>query len=329
MNYYYVLPKELIAQEPVYPRNSSRLMVLSPKGIEHRHFKDLPRYLKKGDVLVVNNTKVLPVRLRGRKPTGGKVEVTLLKELSKGLWNCLVKGRVGGGSRVYFKNYEAEIYREEGERYFKIKFKDVEPWNLIKTCGETPLPPYIKRKVALEEYQTVYAEVPGSVAAPTAGLHFTRELLEELKRRGVRLAKVTLHIGPGTFLPVDASKVSEYKIDPEFYAISEETAETINSAERVIAVGTTTVKALESASENGIVKPGSGWSDLFIYPPYTFRSRIDGLITNFHLPGSTLLMLVSAYAGWDRIREAYEEAVEKRYRFYSFGDAMLILKCSS
>jgi S-adenosylmethionine:tRNA ribosyltransferase-isomerase len=327
MDYRYELPRELIAQRPAEPRSSSRLMVLSPSNIEHTVFGELPRYLREGDVLVLNNTKVLPVRLVGRKPTGGRVEVTLVSELGGRRWKCFVKGRVGRGGRILFDGAEAEIVRAERST-FEIVFSECDPRELIRERGEPPLPPYIKNKVPLDQYQTVYAEVPGSVAAPTAGLHFTPELLSEIRKRGVEIARVTLHIGPGTFLPVKADTPEAHKMEPEYYSIDHENAERINAAERVIAVGTTTVKALESASENGVVCPRSGWSSLFIYPPYTFRSRIHGLLTNFHLPGSTLLMLVSAYAGWERILEAYNEAVKRRYRFYSFGDAMLILKCS-
>ena len=328
MDYYYELPKELIAQRPLEPRSSSRLMVVHPEKIEHRVFRDLPGYLRKGDVLVLNNTKVLPVRLVGRKATGGRVEVTLLKETGRGRWECFVKGRIGRGGRVFFNGAEAEITRSNRPGRFEIVFRGRDPLRLIREHGEAPLPPYIKRKVSLEQYQTVYAEVPGSLAAPTAGLHFTPEMLRELRGKGVKISVVTLHIGPGTFLPVRAERPEEHRMEPEYYSIDRENVEAINSAERVIAVGTTTVKALESASKNGTVRPHSGWSSLFIYPPYTFRSRIHGLLTNFHLPGSTLLMLVSAYAGWDRILKAYNEAVKRRYRFYSFGDAMLILRCS-
>ena len=326
MDYHYELPKELIAQEPAHPRSSSRLMVLS-SGIEHRVFSDLPQYLRKGDVLVINNTKVLPFRLSGRKTTGGRVEVTLLKELSPRTWRCMVKGKVGMGARIFINGSEAEITREK-DREFTIRFTKSDPWKLIDEQGTAPLPPYIKNKVSLDQYQTVYAEVPGSVAAPTAGLHFTPDLLRRIREKGVEIARITLHVGPGTFLPVRAEEIRDHRMEPEYFFIDEKNAETINAADRVIAVGTTTVKALESASKNGVLRPCSGWSSLLIYPPYTFRSRIHGLLTNFHLPGSTLLMLVSAYAGWDRILRAYKEAVKRRYRFYSFGDAMLILKCS-
>jgi S-adenosylmethionine:tRNA ribosyltransferase-isomerase len=328
MDYHYELPKELIAQEPMTPRSSSRLMVLSPGEMLHRCFSDLPRYLRRRDVLVLNNTKVLPVRLEGRKITGGKIEVTLIKEVAPRRWRCFVRGRVGRSAKVFFNSAEAQISREGGERSFVIRFTECDPLVIIKEHGEAPLPPYVKHKVPLENYQTVYAEISGSIASPTAGLHFTPELLRDIEKKGVEIAKVTLHIGPGTFLPVNVRNIEGHRMEPEFYMIDEENAERINAAERVIAVGTTTVKALESASKNGMVLPQSGWSRLFIYPPYKFKSRIHGLLTNFHLPGSSLLMLVSAYSGWDRIMEAYKRAIKERYRFYSFGDAMLILKCS-
>lgn len=328
MDYHYELPRELIAQEPAHPRSSSRLMVLSPSGVEHMLFTAMPRYLRRGDVLVINNTKVIPVRLTGRKSTGGRVEVTLLREVSPGLWTCLVKGKVGSGARIFIDGIEAEVARRKDGTGFVVRFIDADPWRLIREKGEAPLPPYIKRKVPLEYYQTIYAEVPGSVAAPTAGLHFTPKLIRRIKDKGVEIARVTLHVGPGTFLPVKVKRIEEHRMEPEYFSVDQKNAETINAAERVIAVGTTTVKALESASKNGVVYPRSGWSSLFIHPPYSFRSRIHGLLTNFHLPGSTLIMLVSAYAGIDRIIESYREAVKRRYRFYSFGDAMLILKCS-
>jgi S-adenosylmethionine:tRNA ribosyltransferase-isomerase len=325
MDYDYDLPRELIAQQPASPRSSARLMVLSPRGIEHRLFRELPEYLEKGDALVLNNTKVLPARLRGRKATGGRVEVTLLRELGEQRWRCLVKGRVGSEAEVYFPGGAVGRVIKGSEGY-EIVFEGCDARELMLRQGEPPLPPYVKSRVPLERYQTVYARVPGSIAAPTAGLHFTPGLLRKIKEKGVKIAYVTLHIGLGTFAPV-RTRVEEHRMEPEYYVIDEENAQVINEAERVIAVGTTTVKTLESASRNGEVSPASGWSDLFIYPPYRFRARIHGLITNFHLPKSTVLMLVCAYAGRDRIFKAYREAVKLGYRFYSFGDAMLILKC--
>lgn len=326
MDYDYALPRELIAQQPASPRSSARLMVLSSRGIEHRFFRELPGYLERGDVLVLNNTKVLPARLRGRKATGGRVEVTLLGKLGERRWRCLVKGRVGDKAEVRFPGGARGMLGKSREG-FEIVFEGCDAMELMLRHGEPPLPPYVKKPVPLERYQTVYAKVPGSVAAPTAGLHFTPGLLRRIKEKGVKIAYVTLHIGLGTFAPV-RTRVEEHRMEPEYYVIDEENAGVINEAERVIAVGTTTVKALESASRDGEVSPASGWSDLFIYPPYRFRARIHGLVTNFHLPRSTVLMLVCAYAGRDRIFKAYREAVRLGYRFYSFGDAMLILKCS-
>lgn len=323
-HYDYALPRELIAQQPASPRSSSRLMVLSPEGIEHRIFTELPEYLGKGDVLVLNNTKVMPARLMGVKATGGRVEVTLLREISERRWRCLVKGRVANGAEVFFRGgAKGRIIKENS---IEIVFNGCNPGKLMLEYGEAPLPPYVKNKVPLEHYQTVYARVPGSVAAPTAGLHLTPELLNEIKKKGVKTAYVTLHIGLGTFSPVKTQRLEEHRTEAEYFTIEASDASIINRARRVIAVGTTTVKALESASSDGEVKPTSAWSELFIHPPYQFKSRIHGLITNFHLPKSTLLMLVCAYAGRERIFKAYRKAVKHRYRFYSFGDAMLIFK---
>lgn len=315
-SYDYDLPKAFIAQESASPKSSSKLMVLG-SNIEHRIFEDLPEYLEKGDVLVLNNTKVIPARLRGLKATGGKVEVTLVKELEENRWRCLVKGKLAQGAEVFFKGgAKGRIIKNE------IAF-NCDPMTLMREQGEAPLPPYVKNMVPLEHYQTVYAMIPGSVAAPTAGLHFTPELLQELRGKGVETAFVTLHIGPGTFAPV-RKQLAGHRMEAEYFTIGESDARAINKARRVIAVGTTTVKALESASFNGDIRPISGCSELFIYPPYRFKSRIHALITNFHLPRSTLLMLVCAYAGRERILHAYMEAVKRAYRFYSFGDAMLI-----
>ena len=330
-DFYYDLPKELIAQTPLEDRSSSRLLVLDKKtgGIEHRVFTDIKKYLKPGDCLVINDTKVIPARLIGeRKNTGAKVEVLLLKRMNDGRWETLVKpGRKARpGDRIIFGGglLEAEISEvlEEGNRLVKFRFDGIFE-EILDKLGQMPLPPYITEKLKdKNRYQTVYA------AAPTAGLHFTNELLAEIEGMGVDIARLTLHVGLGTFRPVKVDKIEEHKMHSEFYRIDEETAEKINSAKekgcRVIAVGTTSCRTLESvADENGRVSAKSGWTDIFIYPGYKFK-LVDNLITNFHLPESTLIMLVSALAGKENIMKAYEEAVKERYRFFSFGDAMFI-----
>jgi S-adenosylmethionine:tRNA ribosyltransferase-isomerase len=321
----YSLPKGLIAQVPKSPRHASKLMVLGDEGIEHRFFQDLKDYLNKGDVLVLNDTRVIPARLCGRKRTGGRVEITLLREMDHGYWRCLAKGgRLASSTEVYFDHgVKGTLTRENGA--FVMSFHgEIEPGQIIHQLGQAPLPPYIKRRVPLEQYQTVYARHPASVAAPTAGLHFTETLLQELKDKGVELAYITLHIGLGTFAPVRARNIAEHRMEPEYFEVSAECCRTIRRGKRIIAVGTTTIKALESACDDNGLHPAHGWSNLFIYPYYEFKSPVDALLTNFHLPRSTLLMLVSAYAGRERILRAYREAVRRSYRFYSFGDAMLI-----
>lgn len=322
----YSLPKGLIAQAPRSPRHSSRLMVLEGDGYEHRLFQDLKDYLGKGDVLVLNDTKVIPARLCGRKRTGGRVEITLLRDMDHGHWRCLAKGgRLAPSTEVYFDHgVKGTLTRENGG--FAMSFHgEIEPGQIMRQLGQTPLPPYIKRRIPLEQYQTVYARHPASVAAPTAGLHFTETLLQELKDKGVELAYITLHIGLGTFAPVRTRNIAEHRMEAEYFEVSAECCRTINSGKRIIAVGTTTVKALESACDDDGLHPAKGWSNLFIHPPYEFKGPVDMLLTNFHLPKSTLLMLVSAYAGRERILQAYREAVRRSYRFYSFGDAMLII----
>lgn len=322
----YSLPKGLIAHVPKSPRHASRLMVLGDEGIEHRVFQDLKDYLNKGDVLVLNDTKVIPARLRGRKRTGGKVEITLLKEIVDGYWRCLAKGgRLASSTEIYFDhNIGGTLTRENGA--FTISFDDeIEPGHIMRQLGQAPLPPYIKGRVPLERYQTVYARHPASVAAPTAGLHFTETLLQELKDKGVKLAYVTLHIGLGTFAPVRARNIAEHRMEAEYFEVSADCCRTIRRGKKIIAVGTTTLKALESACDDDGLHQAQGLSNLFIHPPYEFKSPVDALLTNFHLPRSTLLLLVSAYAGRERILRAYREAVRRSYRFYSFGDAMLII----
>ncbi len=333
----FALPPELIAQSPARPRDAARLLVLdrTAGAFAHLIFRDLPRRLRPGDVLVLNDTKVLPARLRGRRPTGGPVEVLLLRPMSDGPWETLVKpGRkVRRGDRLTFASGVLEgVIGErtgEGTRMIALEHQgDLLP--ILQKIGEMPTPPYITRRLEdPHDYQTVFARVPGAVAAPTAGLHFTASLLEEIRRRGVEVAYLTLHVGLGTFRPVRVDEVARHRMDAEVYEIGVETAATINRARgrggRVVAVGTTCVRALESAAgHDGTVRAGSASTNLFIAPGYQFRIA-GAMVTNFHLPKSTLLMLASAFAGRERLLEAYAEAVRQRYRFYSFGDAMLIV----
>jgi len=326
----YHLPRELIAQEPLARRDASRLMVLRGDVIEHRIFREIVDYLERGDLLVFNNSRVIPARLRGRKQTGGRVELLLVKELEHNLWECMYRGRLREGTSLSFaRGISARVESiRQGQAVVRFAGGDIK--RAMREIGEVPAPPYIKRRVREEEYQTVYASRNGSVAAPTAGFHFTRELLEELRSRGVEFAFITLHVGPGTFLPVREEEVERHRMHEEQFEIPHREAERINLAleegRRVFAVGTTTVRALESAFSGGRVEPGVASTTLFIYPGYEFRVPYAGMITNFHLPRSTLLMLVSAFAGRERILRAYREAVERRYRFYSFGDAMLIFR---
>lgn len=332
----YYLPESLIAQQPCGVRDRSRLMVLDPKtgSVEHRIFADIIHYLVPGDLLVLNNTRVFPCRLLARKPGGGKAEIFLLSEAGVNVWNALVKGRPAIGKNLAVSgSIEAEIIADNEDGTKQVRFHGVaDVRTVLGEIGKTPLPPYIKREPTAadqERYQTVYAALEGAVAAPTAGLHFTPELLQTLASNGVQSALITLHVGPGTFQPVKTDIITDHRMLPEEYSISPEAAEAINRAKtegrRVVAVGTTSVRAIESAlSDHGIVEPGRGQSGLFIYPGYRFRIT-DGLITNFHLPKSTLLMLVSALAGRERILAAYDTAVSMKYRFYSYGDGMMIL----
>ena len=331
----YYLPESLIAQEPSPVRDRSRIMVLSrEKGaIEHCIFSDVEHLLMPGDLLVLNNTKVFPCRLLARKPGGGKAEIFLLHEKGRNLWDALVKGGVGCGKRLNMAlGIEAEVINGNGEGIRTVRFYGVNDIRkVLPEIGRTPLPPYIKRDPFprdRERYQTVYAANEGAVAAPTAGLHFTEELLRRLNAKGIDFVMVTLHVGPGTFLPVRVEKIAEHRMLPERYFVPKDAAERVNRAKgdgrRVIAVGTTSVRAIETAAtEDGTVAPGEGSSDLFIYPGYRFKV-VDGVITNFHLPKSTLLMLVSAFAGREHTLSAYRAAVAEKYRFYSYGDAMLI-----
>lgn len=332
------LPEELIAQDPLEDRASSRLLVLDKVTGErtHRHFRDVKEYLKPGDCLVINDTKVIPARLIGAKEgTGAKIEVLLLKRKENDMWETLVKPgkKARPGARISFGNGElvGEVVDvlEEGNRLVRFEYKGIFE-EVLDRLGQMPLPPYITHQLQdKNRYQTVYAKHEGSAAAPTAGLHFTQELLEEIQAMGVKIAHVTLHVGLGTFRPVKVENVLEHHMHSEFYCIEQDAADLINETKknggRVISVGTTSTRTLESAAdENGFLTAKSGWTEIFIYPGYQFKV-IDGLITNFHLPESTLLMLVSALAGREHVLAAYEEAVKERYRFFSFGDAMFII----
>lgn len=333
-NYY--LPEELIAQTPLEHRDDSRLMTLDKHTgkVGHQHFYDLPKYLRAGDCLILNNSRVLPARLIGHRPTGGACEVLLLKDRGEDLWECLVRpGRkLKPGATVQFGegqlNAEIEAEIEDGKRLVRFHYKGIF-LEVLEQLGRMPLPPYIKAELQdNERYQTVYSKVLGSAAAPTAGLHFTPELLEQIQAMGVKLAYVTLHVGLGTFRPVKAEDIEEHEMHSEYCEIPQETADIINETKRnggrVICVGTTSCRTVESfASEDGTMTARSGWTNIFIYPGYRFKA-MDALVTNFHLPESTLIMLVSALAGRDHVLAAYEEAVRERYRFFSFGDAMFI-----
>ena len=335
-DFWYDLPEELIAQTPLERRDGSRLLVLDRESgaMEHRHFYDIADYLNPGDCLVINDSRVLPARLLGRRPTGGAVEVLLLRDLGGGAWECLVKpGRkMQAGQDVEFGDGAltatvAQV-RPDGNRVVQFHYQGIF-LEILERLGKMPLPPYIKEELRDQErYQTVYSREAGSAAAPTAGLHFTRELLEKIREKGVSEAFVTLHVGLGTFRPVKAEEIADHHMHSELCMMTEQTAELLNETRRrggrIICVGTTSCRTLESlAAEDGSFSARSRWTDIFIYPGYRFRA-MDGLITNFHLPESTLVMLVSAFAGREHILQAYAEAVRQRYRFFSFGDAMLI-----
>ncbi|MFZ2412026.1 MAG: tRNA preQ1(34) S-adenosylmethionine ribosyltransferase-isomerase QueA [Candidatus Methanoperedens sp.] len=327
----YNLPKELIAQSPLEPRDASRLMVLE-KNIEHRHFSDIVEYFEEGDTLVLNNSRVIPAKLQGKKSTGGHVEVLVISESCAG-YECLIQGKnIHEGAKLHFGEIEAtvlEVKKNPNTNRYLVDFNSNGNLNdILEKVGEAPLPPYIKKKLDdKNRYQTVYSKEKGSIAAPTAGLHFTEHLLNMIKEKGVSIAYVTLHVGLGTFTPVKAMNIEDHNMEPEYISVSSDNAEIINRTKgKLIAAGTTTVKALESSCVDGKIVEHDGFSQLFIYPPYKFSSKIDAIITNFHLPKSTLLMLVSAYAGRERLLAAYNEAIKNSYRFYSFGDAMLIFR---
>lgn len=337
-DFYYDLPKELIAQDPLEDRSSSRLLVLHRKSgrVEHRVFTDIVEYLKPGDCLVRNNTKVIPARLYGtRVDTGATIELLLLKRMENDVWETLVKPgkKARQGVVISFGDgiLTGEIIdvKEDGNRLIQFRYEGIFE-EILDQLGQMPLPPYITHTLKdKNRYQTVYAKYEGSAAAPTAGLHFTEELFQKLEEKGVLVANVTLHVGLGTFRPVKVDDVSKHHMHTEFYQVTKEEEDRINKAKqaggRIVCVGTTSCRTIESAAdENGVLKPGQGDTDIFIYPGYSFK-MMDVLITNFHLPESTLLMLVSALAGKEQVMRVYEEAVRERYRFFSFGDAMLII----
>lgn len=332
----FYLPEELIAQTPLEKRDTSRLLHLDKQTgeIEHKHFYDIKQYLHAGDCLVLNDSRVLPARLIGSRPTGGAVELVLLKDIGDNRWECLSRpGRkTKPGQELIFGNSELTAVVQEvtlgGNRIVKFSYEGIF-LEILERLGKMPLPPYIKKELQdSERYQTVYSKELGSAAAPTAGLHFTKELLAEIADMGVKICYVTLHVGLGTFRPVKADKIEDHEMHSEFCIVPDETAETVNAVKRaggrVIAVGTTSCRTLESfTTEDGTLQATSGWTNIFIYPGYKFKC-IDALITNFHLPESTLIMLVSALAGREHILNAYNTAVKQRYRFFSFGDAMFI-----
>ncbi len=336
-DFFYNLPEELIAQTPVEPRNSSRLMVLSRDSgaVEHRHFYDLPEFLRPGDCLVLNDTRVLPARMYGvREDTGAVVEFVLLRQHGNMLWECLAGPgkKAKEGYKFKFSDKLSAVVTEvmpDGNRMIEFRC-DGDFFTVLDEVGQMPLPPYIKEKLKdKERYQTVYSKEAGSAAAPTAGLHFTKEMLESIKKSGVNIAYVTLHVGLGTFRPVKVEDVTKHKMHTEHFYIPGEAADIINETKknggRVICVGTTSCRTVEScAARYGEIRSCSGDTDIFIYPGFEFKC-MDGLVTNFHLPESTLIMLVSAFAGYDNVMNAYNTAVKEKYRFFSFGDAMLII----
>ena len=335
-DFYFDLPPELIAQTPIPERDHSRLLCMdkATSELSHRHFYDLPSLLRKGDCLVVNDSRVLPARLIGHRPSGGAAELVLLRDLGEGCWECLCRPgrRLREGAEIVFGDGELTATVEEvlpgGNRKIRFHYEGIF-LEVLDRLGKMPLPPYIKEELEdRERYQTVYSRELGSAAAPTAGLHFTPELMEQIRGMGIPICTVTLHVGLGTFRPVKEDEIEDHEMHAEFCIVPEETAACVNRCKeksgRVIAVGTTSCRTLESfADEEGLLHAGSGWTNIFIYPGYRFRC-IDALITNFHLPESTLIMLVSALAGRENVLNAYETAVRERYRFFSFGDAMFI-----
>ncbi len=335
-DFWYDLPEELIAQTPLEKRDTSRLLAMDRQtgALAHRHFYDIIDYLNPGDCLVMNDSRVLPARLLGHRPTGGAVEVLLLRDLGGGKWECLTKPgkKTQPGQEIIFGDGQltatVDSVQEDGNRVVEFHYEGIF-LEILEQLGKMPLPPYIKAELADQErYQTVYSREVGSAAAPTAGLHVTKELLEKIEKKGIRLAYVTLHVGLGTFRPVKAEEISQHHMHAELCMISQETADILNQTKaaggRIVCVGTTSCRTLESlVNEDGSFEPRSKWTEIFIYPGYQFKA-MDALITNFHLPESTLVMLVSAFAGREHVLNAYNEAVKERYRFFSFGDAMYI-----
>lgn len=327
----YHLPKELIAQSPIEPRDASKLMVVGQQ-IENRFFCDVLDYFEAGDTLVLNDSRVIPAKLMGKKSTGGHVEALVVSRNDAG-YECMIRGKnIREGTKINFGELEATVLRileKPNINRYLVNFNcNGNLPDILEKIGEAPLPPYIKQKLDdKNRYQTVYSKEKGSIAAPTAGLHFTNELLERIKEKGVNIAYVTLHVSPGTFTPVQAQDIENHIMEPEYISVRRENADIINGTTgKLTAAGTTTVKALESSCIDGKIIEKEGFSELFIYPSYQFRSKIDAMITNFHLPKSTLLMLVSAFAGRERLMEAYNKAISHSYRFYSFGDAMLVFR---
>jgi len=332
-DYDYELPEELIAQEPTEPRDSCRLMVVNRgTGEMSLHiFRDIKKFLSSGDVIVLNDTKVIPARIHGKKETGAEIEILLLRKIEDRKYEALVKPgrRAKVGTKIYFpEDIYAQVVDRTPDGIFTLEFSKNNLENILPQIGEIPLPPYIKKPIEdPNKYQTVYARKEGAVAAPTAGFHFTPELLEELKGQGVEILYITLHVGLGTFRPVMVEDITQYKLDPEYFELSQEVADKINKAKnegrRIIAVGTTVTRVLEAQGSSGRLEVGRGLVSLFIYPGFQFKI-LDGLITNFHLPKSTLLMLVAAFMGYDLMKKAYQKAIDEKMRFYSFGDAMFI-----
>jgi len=332
-DYDYELPEELIAQEPIEPRDSCRLMVVNKStGEMSLHiFRDIKKFLRSGDIIVLNDTKVIPARIYGKKETGAEIEVLLFRKIEDRKYEALVKPgrRAKVGTKIYFhEDLYAQVIDRTPDGIFTLEFSKNNLENILPQIGEIPLPPYIKKPIEdPNKYQTVYARKEGAVAAPTAGFHFTQELLEELKREGVEILYITLHVGLGTFRPVMVEDITQYKLDPEYFELSQEVADKINKAKsegrRIIAVGTTVTRVLEAQGGSGRLEAGKGLVSLFIYPGFQFKI-LEGLITNFHLPKSTLLMLVSAFMGYDLMKRVYQKAIEEKMRFYSFGDAMFI-----
>ncbi len=332
----YYLPQELIAQEPLQKREHSRLLLFKDNKFSHKTFTDCIDYLNKGDLLVLNNTRVIPARLFGEKvPTGGKIEILLIEEVEKGTWKCLANPsrRIKSGHKILFSGgiLEGEVIGRENNGTRIISFSDPSYYEKLLQIGHMPLPPYIKKHLENgERYQTIYSKVPGSIAAPTAGLHFTEELLKKIEEKGVTVIKITLHVGLGTFRPVKTEEIEAHKMEKELAIITKDHIEKINSTRekggKIIAVGTTSVRTLESAAgEDGKINEMNRKTDLFIYPGYRFKI-VDGIITNFHLPKSTLFMLVCAFIGTEHTHALYKEAIKEHYRFYSFGDASMLLK---